>query len=132
MTYLLDVNVLVALGLLEHNLNGRVADWIKRENYPTVATCSITELGFVRVLSQASSYGLTVAQAQNLLLQLKQDGTLPFIFIPDNHDITRLPKWVTSSRQTSDGHLLELASAHDAILATLDGGIPGAYLIPSS
>ena len=44
MTYLLEVNVLVALGLLEHSLNDRIADWIKQENYPSVATCPITEL----------------------------------------------------------------------------------------
>jgi hypothetical protein len=32
--------------------------------------------------------------------------------------------------QTTDGHLLELARTHQAQLATLDTGIPGALLIP--
>jgi hypothetical protein len=37
---------------------------------------------------------------------------------------------VTKSTQTTDGHLLELARTHQAQLATLDTGIPGALLIP--
>jgi hypothetical protein len=72
-------------------------------------------------------YGFTVAQAQGLLLKLKKSGK--FSFIPDNHDISRLPAWVKSPRQTTDGHLLELARANQAVLATLDARIPGAYLI---
>jgi len=33
--------------------------------------------------------------------------------------------------QTTDGHLLKLAGAKQVLLATLDVGIPGAYLIPA-
>ena len=53
MKYLLDVNALVALGFIHHEFHGRVAAWIKHNEFPDLATCSITELGFVRVLSQA-------------------------------------------------------------------------------
>jgi hypothetical protein len=41
-----------------------------------------------------------------------------------------LPSWVLKSDQTTDGHLLQLASACGSTLATLDKGIPGALLIP--
>jgi hypothetical protein len=41
-----------------HEFHGRVAAWIKAVRFPALATCSITELGFVRVLAQAPSYGL--------------------------------------------------------------------------
>jgi hypothetical protein len=44
--------------------------------------------------------------------------------------ISTLPSWVKSPAQTTDGHLLQLAKANGAVLATLDAGIPGAYLIP--
>jgi len=40
---------------------------------------------------------------------------------------------VVRSRQasrTTDAHLLELAKAHGARLATLDRRIPGAFLVP--
>ena len=41
-------------------------------------TCSITELGFVRVLAQAPQYGFTVAHARALLLRLKRGKILSF------------------------------------------------------
>lgn len=130
MKYLLDVNALVALGFDRHEFHGRVAAWLTQHRFPNMATCSITELGFVRVLSQAPSYGFTVAQARTLLLRLKRAYAVPFTFLSDNHDVSHLPAWVKNPRQTTDGHLAELAKAHGAILATLDGKISGAYLVP--
>ena len=95
-----------------------------------MATCSITELGFVRVLSQAVAYGFSVADARGILLRLKRSKVLPFTFVPDAHDISHLPAWAKTAKQTTDGHLVRLAHAHGAVLATLDRKIPGAYLIP--
>ena len=129
MTYLLDVNALVALGFVHHEFHDRVARWLKAQRFPEIATCSITELGFVRVLSQAPLYGLTVGQARSLLLRLKKTDVLSFTFIADSHDIAHLPTWVKSAKQKTDGHLAELANANGAMLATLDSKIPGAYLI---
>lgn len=131
MIYLLDVNALVALGFLQHEFHGRVTSWIKQVKHPvTLATCSITELGFARVLTQTPAYGFTVAQAQMLLLRMKQTGTPEFIFISDNRDVSHLPVWVKSGKQITDGHLAELAKSNGSVLATLDGKIPGAFLIP--
>src|SRR3954470_15336283 len=70
MKYLFDVNALVALGFLEHEFHLRVARWVSTST-PSIATCSITELGFVRVLAQALDYGLTVHDARKLLRRLK-------------------------------------------------------------
>lgn len=130
MKYLLDVNALVALGFIHHEFHDRMAGWVRAQQFPDLATCSITELGFVRVLAQASDYGLTVAQARTLLLRLKKSAALPLTFIPDGHDISHLPSWVKTPRQTTDGHLAQLASANDAVLATLDERIPSAYFVP--
>ena len=132
MIYLLDVNALVALGFSHHEFHDRVASWIQTEKFPPVATCSITELGFVRVLAQAPGYGFSVVQARTLLQRLKKSPTLPHTFIPDDHDISHLPTWVKTPKQTTDGHLIQLAPAHGAVLATLDERIPGAYVIPHS
>jgi predicted nucleic acid-binding protein len=133
MIYLLDVNALLALGVLQHEFHERVAGWIARlakKAPPLLATCSITELGFVRVLGQAQQYRFSVAQACDLLLQLKAGQTIRCSFISDGHDVSHLPKWVKSPKQTTDGHLAALAKANGAQLATLDGKIPGAFLIP--
>ena len=133
MKYLLDVNALVALGFLEHEFHQRVALWVRRlaaKGTPDLATCSITELGFVRVLAQAPQYGFTVGQACDLLQRLKAARAVNFTFIADGHDISHLPGWVKMARQTTDGHLIRLAAATGAVLATLDRRIPEAFLIP--
>jgi predicted nucleic acid-binding protein len=127
--YLLDVNALVALGFINHEFHDRVAFWVQSQSSPNLASCSITELGFVRVLAQAPAYGFTVAQARGLLLRLKE-ATSRLMFIPDGHDVSHLPSWVRAPKQITDGHLAKLASASGAVLATLDENIPGSYLIP--
>jgi uncharacterized protein len=134
MIYLLDVNALLALGVLQHEFHDRVAAWVARlarKGIPDLATCSITELGFVRVLSQAQQYEITVVQARELLLLLKAGKSIRCSFISDGQDISHLPKWVKSPKQTTDGHLVELAKANGAQLATLDGKIPGSFLMPT-
>ena len=112
MKYLLDVNSLLALAVLHHEFHQRVAAWLERlasKGVPELRTCSITELGFVRVLGQAQQYGSSVTQARELLLELKNTKRIHCAFIPDHHDIRHLPKWVRSPKQTTDGHLVELA-----------------------
>ena len=134
MKHLLDVNALVALGFLQHEFHERVAGWVRTlasKGLLELATCSITELGFVRVLAQAPQYGFTVAHARTLLLRLKTGKSLKFTFIADDHDVSHIPAWVKTAKQTTDGHLVQLAKAKGAMLATLDGKIPGALLIPA-
>jgi uncharacterized protein len=130
MIYLLDVNALVALGFINHEFHTRVARWVQSTGSPQLASCSITELGFLRVLAQAPAYGFTVAQARSLLLRLKEARTSPLAFIPNGHDVSHLPGWVKAPKQITDGHLSNLARANGALLATLDENIPGSYLIP--
>ena len=131
MRYLLDVNALVAFGHTEHQFHARIVGWAAKtvyENIPEFVTSPITELGFVRIMSQA--YGATIVEAQSLLRGLIEFEGLDFKFIEDNLDASRLPAWVTGAKQTTDGHLLELAKANVCVLATLDARIPGAFVIP--
>jgi len=129
MIYLLDVNALVALGFVNHEFHHRVVSWIRAQNSPALATCSITELGFVRVLAQAPAYGFTIPQARALLMRLKEARGARVTFMPDEHDVSHLPTWVRTAKQITDGHLSKLASANGAVLATLDENIPGSHLI---
>ena len=135
MRHLLDVNTLLALAVLEHEYHARVASWVEGlsiSGVPELATCSIIELGFVRVLGQAQQYGSSIAQARELLLKVKNSDGIRWTFIPDDRDISHLPRWVRTPKQTTDGHLAELARANEGILATLDRRIPGAFVIPRS
>lgn len=133
MRYLLDVNALVALGFLHHDFHPRVSHWLMNlvsKEIPQFATCSITELGFLRVLTQTPRYGFTIVQGKDLLLRLKSGKKLAFSFLNDDQGIADLPAWIKSSKQITDGHLLQLARTNGVVLATLDEGISGAFLIP--
>lgn len=135
MRYLLDVSALIGLGLLKHEFHERVSSWavsLLSETQGGLVTCSITELGFVRVLAQVQKYGVSLSEALDLLLQLKRDKSLRFSFLSDDLDISHLPAWVRIPNHTTDGHLVELAERNGLLLATLDAGIPGAFLIPTN
>jgi len=126
MSYLLDVNALIALGYKKHEFHQRVNLWAKGKN---LLTCSISEIGFVRVLSGLPEAEITTALCRQLLTQMKPDWKMQLL--PDHRAAETLPDWVRSPRQVTDGHLLDLAQANKAQLATTDAEIPGAFLIPN-
>jgi len=133
MRYLLDVNVLLALGLQSHEFHPRVGSWLRNlssSDDEEIATCSITELGFAKVLSQVRTYGYSLRDALSLLERLKTRSIVKFGFLADDQDLTALPQWVKSPKHLTDGHLAQLAKANNAVLATLDTGISGGFLIP--
>jgi predicted nucleic acid-binding protein len=133
-TFLLDVNVLLALRYMDHVHYERVDRWAtqleteRRRGHVVFATCPITELGFVRVGSGPAAYAPSVDAARDDLQDLKASESL--LFIPADLYMRHLPAWVRKSGQTTDGYLLALAKSRDGELATLDGSIPGALLIP--
>ncbi len=130
MRFLLDVNSLIALGFADHAFHSRMVAWLQATEDAELLSCSIVELGFVRVLSQAASYAFSVEQARTLLVLLKTSPVRPIQFLADNRDMSQLPRWVKSAGQTTDGHLIDLARAHGCRLATFDSRIPTAFLIP--
>jgi len=125
MSYLLDVNALIAIGYKKHEFHQRVTLWAEGKN---LLTCSISEIGFVRVLSGLPEAKVTTALCCQLLAQMKVGWKMQLL--PDHRSAETLPDWVRSPRQVTDGHLLDLAQANKAHLATTDAGIPGAFLIP--
>jgi predicted nucleic acid-binding protein len=130
--YLLDVNVLLAVSYQMHDLHERADGWLNdlHEMDPSarLATCSITELGFVRIASGTARLAQNVGVAQADLKRMKEQRL--FTFLDDGLGANRLPRWVEKSKQVTDGHLLQLATDYGATFATLDEGIPGALLIP--
>lgn len=131
MSWLLDVNVLIALAHQGHAEHGRVLRWFASLDsaHEKLATCAITELGFVRVSVQAG-LECDVPDAVETLKGLKSSSRVRFELLPDALGAERIPAFVLSPKQITDGHLLELAQQHSMPLATLDKGIPGAWLIP--
>jgi predicted nucleic acid-binding protein len=129
--YLLDVNALMGLGFQGHLFHFPIESWVRSLGRAELATCAITELGFVRILPQIPEYEITVESAREMLAFLKAASRVSFTFIVDDLGAQHLPPWVKQAKQTTDGHLAALAKAHGATLATLDKKIPGAFVIPT-
>lgn len=109
MRYLLDVNALIALGHTRHVHHVRAQHWLAQvEPESVLGTCAISELGFVRASVQA---GLQpdVSTARLALQKLKTSSPVKFELWPDELGADRLPRYVKSPGELTDGHLLELA-----------------------
>jgi toxin-antitoxin system PIN domain toxin len=130
MRYLLDVNVLIALAHTGHVFHAKARHW-----YLLVApsargfhTCSITELGFVRV-SVATGLQPDILTARHALDALKSSSKIRFELISDDVGAAQLPSFVKKTQDITDGHLFELARKNSMQLVTFDRGIPNALYI---
>ncbi len=133
MKYLLDVNVLVAWGWMDHSDHARVATWIaklKATPGTVLLTSAIPQLGFVRVSVQRTAGQVTPGEAGEVLRGMTDSLGPIHEFLPDNRTATPWPEWCRAAAQTTDAHLTALAKAHGARLATLDTAIPGAFILP--
>ena len=134
MDYLLDVNVLMAWGWADHPGHLRTAGWIaqsRQQGGNRLFTSAMPELGFVRVSVQRTAGRVTVAAAASVLHGMLQTLGPAHTFLPDDLPSScSWPPWCAAAARTTDAHLLELARRHHLALATLDEGIPGAFLIP--
>lgn len=134
MDYLIDVNVLVAWGWADHADHARAGRWIasvRAAEGERIVTSAIPELGFVRVSIQRSRGQITPAQAGSTLRGMIEALSDTHKFIGDDQTGRGAwPDWCQGAGRTTDAHLLKLAQSHHAELATLDQGIPGAFLIP--
>jgi toxin-antitoxin system PIN domain toxin len=133
MKYLLDVNVLLAWGWADHPDHRRAASWLaamKRKRGVRLLTSAIPELGFVRVSVQRGAGSVGVNDAVATLAGMLRSLGGNHSFLPDDLPSSGFPAWCASASRTTDAHLMTLAKKHEAELATLDTGIPGAFLLP--
>lgn len=120
-TFLLDVNVLVALLDPNHVHHERAHGWFEAEEHQSWMSCPITQNGVLRVVSHPRYSNCQpvpiVADSLRSLLAVGRH-----IFVPDSMsllgavDVQR----ILSSRQITDTYLIALALAHGARLATFD------------
>ena len=127
MVTLLDVNVLVALFDPTHVHHEVAHDWFGPARAGGWATCPITELGVVRVLSNPTYSGrrTTAVDARHRLGLFAASGG--HHFWPDtlslcDDDVFDLAS-LMGHRQLSDIYLLGTAVAHRGALATFDRGV---------
>ena len=134
MKFLLDVNVLVAWGWSDHVEHERTVTWIaavRKQKATILLTSAIPELGFVRISVQRTGGRVTVKEASKTLAGMLSSLGACHVFLGDDRPAIGFPEWCHHASRTTDAHLLQLAEAHGAKLATLDTGIPGAFLVPA-
>lgn len=126
MTHLLDINVLIALVDPHHAHHETSHRWFAEAGRSDWATCSITESGFVRVLSNPAypAAPSTPVAARERLAQFCGSGGHRFwpddVSLRDSLDHDVLAR-LLGHQQVTDFHLAALASRHRGRLATLDG-----------
>ena len=127
MTELPDVNVLVAL-LWEAHLHQRLArEWFRRRGADALATCSVTQAGFVRASSNPRVLpdAISVADARAVLAILTDRSE--HVFLPDAHGFIGNPfiehQRVVGYRQVTDAVILAVARQHGARVITFDAGL---------
>ena len=134
MTFLLDVSVLVAWGWSDHVEHARTVRWIaaaRKAKTTVLLTSAIPQLGFVRISVQRTGGRVTVTEASDTLAGMLSSLGTCHLFLHDDRPSVGFPEWCHGASRTTDAHLLQLAEDHGAKLATLDAGIPGAFLIPA-
>jgi uncharacterized protein len=124
-TYLLDVNVLLALSLSRHQYHLAAAEWFDEADFEW-ATTPMTEAGYIRLATNPKLTGtpITAARAVRALHQLREAAGHRFV-----PDATTLGDAVidlgpmVGTKQVSDFHLVNLVAQNGMRLATFDGSL---------
>jgi uncharacterized protein len=124
MTYLLDVNVLIALMDPYHIRNGAALSWFSAVGKHAWATCPMTENAILRIVGHPSYpnwFGNPPVVAELFSTFLNLPG---HTFWPDDVSLLDRKKVdvgrLATAGQVTDSYLLALAIAHGGQLATLD------------
>lgn len=124
MTFLLDVNVVIALIDTRHIDHTAAVDWFDREAINDWATCPIVENGVVRIVGNPN-YANSPSNPPLVAELLKELTGLPgHSFWADDLSLVRDrlidPKRILTPKQITDTYLLALAVRNGGRFATFD------------
>jgi len=123
-TYLLDVNILIALLATDHVHRNIVMKWFKTEETQW-ALCPFTEAGFLRLMTAPGPGQITMNEASDVLESIAKRPQ--YHYVPLTSDWRTLTKpfspRVHGTKQVTDAYLLGLAIQNNLVLATMDKGI---------
>ncbi len=124
---LLDLNILTALLWPSHEHHDAAHRWFSARGTAQWATCALTQLGFVRIVTNPafSRDALSPSDAIELLVQnLAHPG---HVFWSSDLQVPAALKSIGRSleghRQVTDAYLLAVAGHHKGLLATFDRGM---------
>jgi toxin-antitoxin system PIN domain toxin len=126
-TALLDGNLLIALLWPTHQHHGAAHEWFAARPKRRWATCPLTELAFIRIVSNPAFSPDAVRPADAAALLASNVRHPRHEFWPDDLPV---PPTVLAGgqslrghRQVMDAYLLALAVKRHGVLATFDGGV---------
>lgn len=124
---LLDVNVLTAFLWPAHEHHEAAHRWFSARGNARWATCPLTQLGFVRIVSNPAFSRDALAPADAVVLLAENLAHPRHEFWTDDLQVPAAVQGVEERlqgyRQLTDAYLLALASRHKGVLATFDGGV---------
>jgi toxin-antitoxin system PIN domain toxin len=126
-TALLDLNILTALLWPAHEHHEKAHQWFRGRTSARWATCALTQLGFVRTVSNpafsrdALSPSAAVALLAQNLTHPQHEFWTDSLQIPTA--IERVESELQGYRQLTDAYLLALASHRKGVMATFDRGL---------
>jgi uncharacterized protein len=123
-TFLLDVNVLIALVDPGHVQHDQAHRWFSQFGHKSFATCPLTENGLVRIVGHPK-YPNSPGPPSTVVRSLVAIRSLPgHKFWPDRISIADdsyfASALLSSHSRVTDSYLLALAHAHGGRLATMD------------
>lgn len=125
--YLLDTNVLIALLWPSHEHHSLAMQWFARHRTKGWATCPVTEMSFVRILSNPgfSRDALSPRGAAGILAAntAAKDHLFWRDELPFSDTVAFAGARLAGHQQVADAYLLGLAVHRGGMLATLDGRI---------
>ena len=126
-TALLDVNILTALLWPTHEHHEVAHRWFGGRAGATWATCSVTQLGFVRIASNPAFSQDALSPAEALALLQENVAHPAHAFWTETLQVPPAVKGVAArlqgSKQLTDAYLLALAHRRKGVLVTFDRGL---------
>jgi predicted nucleic acid-binding protein len=116
MTHLLDVNVLLAAIWQQHPDFAKADAWLTGRQ---VATCALSELGFLRVSTHQKALKADMTASRQLLQAFLEKHKAQFV----PADLPALKSLAKKSEELTDLYLAELASSKGMKLASFDTAI---------
>jgi toxin-antitoxin system PIN domain toxin len=128
MTYLPDVNVWIALTVSSHVQHRTAATWLEETGDETLAFCRVTQMGFMRLLTNERVMAedvFTADQAWRLVERIRRADRL--IFSPEPPGLERSWQTLTTPHKTganfwTDTYLAAFAVSAGCTLVTFDRG----------
>ena len=123
-TALLDLNILTALLWPAHEHHEAAHRWFRARGSARWATCSLTQLGFVRIVSNPAFSRDALPPAESVALLAKNLTHTGHEFWTESLQVPAAIKGMEPGlqgyRQLTDAYLLALASRRKGVLATFD------------